>query len=117
MYDTDILKKVFELKELLISCEEYKNVKTKEHEMEEKCSFLLLEYNKLFEEYNEALRFKNYGSDVEGAQAKLHECKKILDENQYVIEYRNSYKDINKLLKEIEKIIFKGIIDKKNLNI
>ena len=117
MYATEILTKVFALKEMLINSSEYKLVKEKEEEMEEKCSFLLLEYNRLFEEYNEALRFEKYGGDVNGSRVKLHEVKKLLDDNHYVKKYRNAYKNIDKLLKELEEIIFKGIIDKKYLNI
>ena len=109
MFNTEITSKVYQLKEMLLKSNEYLDVKEKERIMEEKCSDLLIKYNYLFNEYNEALRFVKYGSDVNMAQKKLEECKKELDNNKYVIEYRASYKNMNKKLKEIERIIFEGI--------
>ena len=113
MFNSEILAKVYELKEELLKSREYSLVKEKEKIMEEKCSLLLLKYNNAFNEYNEALRFKEYGSDIEGKQKILNEIK--LDTNVYVKEYKNAYKDMTKLLKDIEGNIFKGIIENKNI--
>ena len=110
MYSTEITAKIYKLKELILNCQEYKEVKEKEKLMEDKCGNLLIKYNYLFNEYNEALRFKDYGSDVESKQKSLYECKKELDDNIYVKEYRKAYKKMNVILKNIENILFEGII-------
>lgn len=117
MSRTDILTKVYELKDKLLNSEEYKNVKEKERLMEENCNSLLIKYNYLFNEYNQALRFKDYGSDVTKAQRELNECKKELDNNEYVKEYRSAYKKMTKLLNDVEMNIFQNLIDKKYINI
>ena len=114
MYNTKILSKVYELKERLLNSTEYKLVKEKEMLMEEKCANLLIKYNHLFNEYNNALRFKDYGSDVNAAQRQLHECKIELDENVYVREYKEAYKRMDSLLKSIQKNLFNGIIIEKD---
>lgn len=117
MYNTEITSKVYKLKELLMNSKEYKAVKEKEKLMEENCSNLLIRYNYLFNEYNEALRFKDYGGDVENKQKALNQFKIELDNNEYVKEYKRAYKDMNKLLNVIQSIIFDGFIVNKNINI
>ena len=117
MINTEILAKVYELKEKLINSDEYKKVKNTEKEMEEKCSSILIKYNYLFDEYNNAIRFINYGSDVESVQKQLAACKLELDNNEYVKEYKKAYKDMNVLLKRLENIIFDGIIVKKDIEV
>lgn len=117
MYNTEITSKVYELKQLLINSKEYKEVKEKEKLMEDNTMELLTKYNYLFNEYNEALRFKDYGSDVNKAQKELNEAKLELDNNKYVKEYKQAYKRMNKLLKEIQNTIFNGIIEDKSINI
>lgn len=117
MYNTEITSKVFKLKELLLSSNEYKLVKEKEKLMEDNCSQLLIKYNYLFNEYNEALRFKDYGSDVATKQKELNECKIELDNNEYVKEYKKAYKNMNKLLKQIQDIVFDGLITNKEISI
>ena len=117
MYNTEITSKVFKLKELLLNSNEYKLVKEKEKLMEDNCSELLIKYNYLFNEYNEALRFKDYGSDVATKQKELNECKIELDNNEYVKEYKKAYKNMNKLLKQIQDIVFDGLIINKEISI
>lgn len=117
MFNTEITSKVYELKEMLLNSREYKDTKQAEKIMEEKCSNLLIRYNHLFNEYNEALRFKDYGSDVSGIQKELKKCKIELDKNEYVISYKKAYKEMSKLLKQLEETIFDGIIEYKNINI
>lgn len=85
--------------------------------MEENCTDLLIKYNNLFEEYNQALRFKDYGSNVSQAQKNLSEVKFELDENNYVKEYKKAYKSITRLLQGIEKDLFRGLIENKYINI
>ena len=114
MFNTDITIKVYELKEKLLTSDKYVIVKEKEKQMEENCSDLLIRYNYLFNEYNEALRFEKYGSDVNAIQKKLAECKLELDSNKYVKEYKKAYKEMNDLLRDIQGIIFNGIIENKD---
>ena len=87
MLDTEILSLTYELKEMIINSKEYKDVKEKEKIMEEKCVSLLIKYNNLVDEYNNAIRFEKYGSDVNKVQKALHECKIELDTNEYVKDY------------------------------
>lgn len=115
--NTEVISKVYELKEYILESQEYKKVKKAEKIMEEKCADLLVKYNYLINEYNNALRFKDYGSDVEGAQRALYECKKELDDNIYVKGYKDAYKCINKYLKQIQENIFKGIIETKHIDL
>ena len=115
MFNTDIISKVYELKELIMNSKEYKMVKETERLMEEKCSLLLIKYNNIFNEYNQALRFKDYGSDVSKVQKELNNVKLELDQNEYVKEYKKAYKNMNKLLNEIQNNMFKGIIENKDI--
>lgn len=109
MLDTKIIELTYDLKELLINSEEYKDVKEKEKLMEENCSDLLIKYNYLVNEYNSAIRFEKYGSDVNKARKELADFKLILDTNEYVKSYNEAYKRMNKLLAKLEAIIFEGI--------
>ena len=72
-------------------------------------------YNNIFNEYNQALRFKDYGSDVSKVQKELNNVKLELDQNEYVKEYKKAYKNMNKLLNEIQNNMFKGIIENKDI--
>ena len=112
MINTEVMSKVFELKEKLVNSDEYKDVKQKEQLMEDNCSALLMRYNSLFDEYNQALRFEKYGSDVTKIQKELHECKIELDNNEYVKAYRIAYKSMTNILETIQGVIFQGIIKK-----
>ena len=117
MFDTKITGKVYDLKEMLLNSREYMLVKEKEKEMEEKSSTLLLEYNYLFNEYNQANRFKDYGANVVGIQQKLNKCKEKLDNDYYVKEYKKAYKQMQKLLNELQDVIFEGIMENKRIEI
>lgn len=117
MLNTLVLAKVYELKDLLLESNEYKNVKKKEQLMEENCQNILIRYNYLFEEYNQALRFEKYGSDVNKIQKELNECKKELDRDEYIKDYRKAYKEIDKLLKSIQNTIFDKLIIDKSIRI
>ena len=117
MLDTKILELTYDLKELLVNSYEYKDVKTKEKLMEENCSELLIKYNYLVNEYNNALRFEKYGSDVTKARKELADFKFILDSNEYVKAYNEAYKKMNKLLSKLESIIFKGIKEDKKIKL
>ena len=95
MINTLILAKVYELREALLKSDEYVKVKESENIMEEKCSSLLIKYNNLFDEYNQAIRFVKYGSNIEMIQKELARVKLELDNNEYVKDYKNAYKEMN----------------------
>ena len=117
MIDTEILSLTYELKDMLVNSKEYKLVKEKERLMEENCSMLLIKYNTLIDEYNNAIIFEKYGGDVEGTRKKVFECKLEIDQNEYVKEYNKAYKEMNKLLSSLQDIIFDGIIENKRIRI
>ena len=117
MMDTEILGLTYELKEMLLNSKEYKLVKEKERLMEENCGMLLIKYNNLVDEYNNAVRFEKYGGDVEGTRKRDFDCKLELDQNEYVKEYNKADKDMNKLLLSLQDIIFDGIIENKRIKI
>ena len=117
MFNTEITSKIYQLKELLVNCKEYKDVKEKERLMEDNCSELLIKYSNLINEYNQALRFKDYGSDIKTKQIELNKIKIQLDNNEYVRSYKKAYKTMVKLLEKIEDIIFEKIIERKRIYI
>lgn len=115
MSNSDILRKVFELKDMLVDSELYKRVKLAEEKMmkDETCFILLNTYQDVQKEYNEAKRFEKYGSDVLSVQKQLSDIKKKVNENELVIKYNEVYKEMKKELKKIEKMLFKDIIEER----
>ena len=115
MNNSEILALTFDLKDKIVSCEVYKDLKTKEKRMmeDENCSRLLGAFQQIKEEYKAAKRFEKYGSDVSCIQQRLSELKRELDNNELVKEYTLAYKKMKKELKQIERIIFKDIIKEK----
>ena len=111
MDNSEILTKVFELKDKIVNSFLYTNLKEKEKRMldDEECFKLLSLYQEKQTEYNEAKRFEKYGSDVNKASKELSEIKIKVDSNKFVKEYNEAYKLMCKELKKIEKIIFKDI--------
>lgn len=120
MNNSEILGKVFDLKEKFINSELYVELKRKEKEMldNEECSKLLYLYQNVQSKYNEAKRFEKYGSDLKLASKELSEIKCKVEENYFVKEYNECYKRVKKELKRIEKILFKDIIkERKEIDI
>lgn len=118
--NSEILAKTFELKEILVNSNLYKNLKQKENNMmnDKDCFNLLCTYQNAQDKYNDARRFEKYGSDVKNAQKELSDIKQKVDENSLVREYNQAYKEMKKELKKIEKIIFKDIIkERKEISI
>ena len=115
MYNTLIISKIYELKELITSSKEFSDIKEKEKNMEEKSGMLLIKYQRLIDEYNNALRFSKYGSNVEIAKKELYECKNELDHDENIKSYKQAYKTMKLLLKGIEEQLFSGIIEYKNI--
>lgn len=115
--NSEILAKVFELKEKMINSDIYKELKNKERKMidDRECFALLNAYQLSQDKYNEAKRFEKYGGRVKEAQKELSEVKKKVYENVYVKEYNCAYKQMLKELNEIERIIFKDIIKEKKV--
>ena len=86
---SEILIKVFELKDMIVNSDLYLELKNKENAMleDEECSKLLYLYQNVQSKYNEAKRFEKYGSNVENIKKELSELKFKLDENNFVKEY------------------------------
>lgn len=112
MNNSEILSKVFDLKDQIINSELYIELKDKEKKMleDEECSKLLYLYQDAQSKYNEAKRFENYGSDIDKASKELSDIKVKVEENNFVKEYNECYKKVKKELKRIEKILFKDIV-------
>lgn len=108
---SDILEDAFKLREIILKNELYLDMKEKEKLMleDENVSKLLLLFENLKEEYNQAKRFEKYGSDISSAQKKLSEVKYLIDENYLVKAYNLAYKKMKLQLKEIEYNIFEDI--------
>lgn len=113
--ENNILELTFELKDIILESEVYKELVNSERKMleDKDCFSLLNEYDKVKDEYNEAKRFEKYGCDVASVQKKLSEIKYKVDENKFVKDYIRCYKNLKKQLKIIEKILFKDIIGEK----
>lgn len=112
MGNVEILEKVFELRDKIVNSELYIDLKDKEKKMldDEECLKLLYLYQEKQSEYNEAKRFENYGSDI-GAVSKELSCVKVMvEENRLVKEYNESYKNMKKKIKIIEKVLFEDIV-------
>ena len=112
MNNSEIVGKVFDLKDQIVNSELYVELKDKEKKMleDEECSKLLCLYQDMQGKYNEAKRFENYGSDVDSVSKELSDIKVMVEKNKFVKEYNESYKKMKKELKRIEKILFKDII-------
>ena len=120
MNNSDILSKVFDLKEQIINSDLFVELKDKEKKMleDEECSKLLISYQNIQSEYNEAKRFEKYGSDIQTVSKKLSDIKIKVEENKFVKEYNECYKKMKKELKRIENILFKDIVkDRKEIEI
>lgn len=112
MSNSEILSKVFDLKDQIVSSELYIELKNKEKKMleDEECSKLLYLYQDAQCKYNEAKRFENYGSDMAKVSEELSKIKAKVEENKFVKEYNECYKKMKKELKRIEKILFKDLV-------
>ena len=115
MNNSEILSLTYDLKDKIIESDLYKELKEKEKKMLEdnECMKLLIAFEQLKEEYEQAKRFEKYGSDVASVQKRLSEIKFKVDENELVKDYNFAYKKLKNKLKEIEKIVFKDIIEKR----
>jgi len=68
---------------------------------------LLVKYQNKQKEYNDALRFEAYGSDVSKVRKELADIKYQVDTNKYVVEYNKCYKKVQEILDNVTK----GILD------
>ena len=66
MNNSEILAKVFQLKDMIVENELYKDLKIKEKEMmdNDECFNLLCLYQNVQSKYNEAKRFENFGVNI-----------------------------------------------------
>ena len=113
MQQQDIFALAYELQSEIVNSDLYKEVKEKENKMlGDQATFMLLnKYQTAQEEYNEALRFKDYGGNVKEKQLEMYKIKLEVDANPLVRSYNEAYKRLSDLLDKIEKTIFKGLID------
>lgn len=91
----------FKLHDLLLSSEQYLNLKVAEDNMnnDENASLLIQNYHKLQE--------LSHNNKMEELNKKLHEAKLKMDLNPYVIEYKKAYKEYQILVGKITSIVFK----------
>ena len=118
--NSEIISKVFELRDKIINSEVYRELKEKEDEMmrDEGCFKLLSKYQEVQSKYNDAKRFEKYGSDIGGVSKELSDIKASVEKNELVKSYNESYKKMKKELKRIESILFEGIVkEKKEIDI
>ena len=112
---SEILIKVFELKDKIVNSDLYLELKNKEKAMleDEECSKLLYLYQNVQSKYNEAKRFEKYGSDMASVSKELSETRCKVEEHCLVKDYNECYKRNVKQIKEIEKILFQDIVKKR----
>ena len=104
----DLIK---EIKSIIKDSEEYKAAKAAEEKMinDPTTIKLLTLYQQKQQEYNDALRFEEYGSDVETIRKQLAEIKLMVDSNVLVTEYNRKYKAVKEILDTATKNILKDI--------
>ena len=100
-----------EIKELIKDSNEYRASKEAELAMLSDASTLSLlnEYQSKQKEYNDALRFEKYGSDVSKVKKELADIKYRVDTNEFVVKYNDCYKKLKELLDSISANILDGI--------
>lgn len=102
---------VNEIKTIIKNSEEYKAAKEAENRMinDPETIKLLTLYQQKQQEYNDALRFEEYGSDVETIRKQLAELKMMVDSNDLVTEYNRAYKKVKEILDDATRNILKDI--------
>ena len=105
----DLIK---EIKSIIKDSEEYKTAKAAEERMinDPTTIKLLTLYQQKQQEYNDALRFEEYGSDVETIRKQLAEVKMLVDSNELVAEYNRLYAKVKEILDTATKNILKDIV-------
>ena len=105
----DLIK---EIKSIIKDSEEYKAAKAAEEKMinDPTTIKLLTLYQQKQQEYNDALRFEEYGSDVETIRKQLAEVKMLVDSNELVAEYNRLYAKVKEILDTATKNILKDIV-------
>lgn len=102
---------VNEIKNIIKNSDEYKAAKEAEEKMlnDPETIRLLNLYQQKQQEYNDALRFVEYGSDAETIRKQLAEIKLLVDSNMLVAEYNRKYKAVKDILDTATKNILKDI--------
>ena len=115
----DYLLEAYKLKELISTDPRFIKLNEAEKKMEESEEVMALSYNKdLKETYlSDALRHYDKNSpEVRKARLEFFHAHEKLDAHPLVKEYLESYKEVEKLLKEVNDILFKDIIGNKYEN-
>jgi len=106
------LKLAYELKELLEKDERFILLAEKEKAMENNEEVMALSYNKdLKETYlSDALKhFDRNSPEVKHAHVELFRASDKLDNHPLVKEYLEAYKEVEKVLQQINDILFKDL--------
>ena len=99
--------KIFELKNILLESEEYKNVKQCEEDLLEDEISLIIDFNNKIDAYNDAIKHgyfnDNYTKELSVAKEKLYSSKGAT-------KYFEALKKMNDLLHEISELIFDDLV-------
>lgn len=100
------------INELIKKNQKYLTLKEREKVMlDDKDTFkLLVDYQKKQDEYNEALKYKDYGSNPGKVQKELADIKYLVDTNELVKNYNLAYKELIELLNQVNETILEGVI-------
>ena len=90
----------------------YIELKKKEKSMleDEETFKLLVDYQNKQSEYNDAIKYENYGSNPEVKRKELADLKYKVDTNILVMEYNKAYKEMKQVLDQVSNIVFEGVL-------
>ncbi len=112
-----LMSKIYQLKECLLRDERVLDLEAKEKRMEQDEEVMVLSYrfNCAQNDYNDALRHYEEGSqELLAYQKKLYESKKALESHPLVQDYLKAYKKVRELYHEMESVLFADF--KENIN-
>ncbi len=108
----DYIKVAYELKSLLDKDPRFILLNEKEKRMENDESVMALSYNKDLKETYLSDLLKHYSpnsNEVKHANVELYRASTKLDNHPLVKEYLTAYKEVEKVLNEINEILFKEL--------
>ncbi len=94
---------------LIKQSDEYKDYMIKQKELEKEKDFLEY-YQEIMQEYSYQKEYADY-IDISDIKEKVKSCKKEMAQNEIIVAYYQSYYQLNDLLEEVTRIIFKDLID------
>lgn len=111
----EYLKLAYELKELMNNDPRFICLEAAEKKMENNEEVMALTYNKDLKETFLSDALKHYASnspEVKKARLELYRASERLDMHPVVKEYLKAYKEVEDVLKEINDILLKDIVNK-----